>query len=494
MLGPSTMPTGYLGLLPHPAIGVRLPDIVIPPILKAFKDYNVAGGFMLSYNRETAPEDVIRSTDPKMVLYGHTGTSIREYITRARYYADLYNTYIEIEADHVSLMASPERAIKRIAGAAFESGLTDEEIENSMKYIEKELKEASNVGGIDFVTIDTCELIDLRVDKLSSEDVLKEYEERIDRDIRKSLESRYLNRTFKFIGRDYVVYIKYRLETIARLALKYLSSIEYAVKLSKFVKEVLGKNVGIEVSLDEVPQITKPEEMLFYINELVVRGLEPDYIAPNIGFKKREDYVGNLDELKSVIRPLYTIAKSYGVLLSLHSGSGTHPYSDKGIGVWEAIREATGGLVKYKMSGVYIQLLLEVMSRAPQGSRARKLYEEIYDTVYEYLKNVVSKKLPLYTPELEKMIRDYENKCSRDPTYTRNPRADFFRHYFFVFQCIRDSRGIRYLRERVLELFEEDEDLRKMYMREAYELTRRLILKLGFENNIIRYRKFIIES
>ena len=53
-----------------------------------------------------------------------------------------------------------------------------------------------------------------------------------------------------------------------RLALKFLKSIEYARKVCDVISKYLTEPFGIEVSLDEVPQIIKPEELLFYLKEL----------------------------------------------------------------------------------------------------------------------------------------------------------------------------------------------------------------------------------
>jgi len=478
----------YLGPIPHLATGVRLPDIVIPPILKAFKDTDSVGGLMLSYNRETAPSSIISSTDTKFLLRGHTGTSIAEYISKAREYTGLYGVPMEIEADHVSLMASPERAIKRITGAEFEYGLSDREIKDSLTYIEMEFKEAAKVGGVDFITIDTCELVDLSVDKLDSKRVIELYESQFDSEERKRLEKEYCNREFTFIDNGVILRVKFKKDTVAKLALKFLKSIEYVKVIYNLALNYIEKPFGIEVSLDEIPLVTKPEELLFYLNELHRIGVYPDFIAPNIGFKKREDYDGDLEELKKIVKTLHVIAKSYGALLSLHSGSGAHPYSDKGVGTWNTIREATNGMVKYKVSGVYIQLLLEIMSRFPEGSKPRRLYEEIFDTVYDYLKEEVKRKTLLYSPALEKALNTYDERVRREANIKYNPRVDFFRHYFFIFQAIRDSKGKRYLRSRVLELYSENDDLRRIYEREAYDLTRRILVKLGLDRNVLKYR------
>ena len=478
----------YLGIIPHPAIGIRLPDIVVPPVLMAFKARNVAGTLMLSYHRETAPSDIIRGA--KDLLRGHTGTSIEEYISKATHYADYYGAIIEVEADHVSLMASPERAIKRIAGGGFEYGLTDEEIMESLRYIEEEFKEAKRAGGVDFITIDTCELVDLGVDKLSDEEVMSLYEDRVESDYRRELEKTYVGKKFNFISdRGNIYVVKYSEIDVARLSLKYFKSIEHVFKIYDIAKKYMAdREFGVEIALDEIPVETNPKDLYFYITELNRMGLKIDFIAPSIGFKKREDYDGNLQELANKIEKLHSIARSLGVLLSFHSGSGAHPYSDKGYGVWDTIREITNGMIKYKVSGVYIQLLLEVMSRFPQGSKPRKLYEEIFDTVLEKVREYVKLRKGLYSPHLEEMLNRYEEQIIKDKELERDPRTDFFRHYFFIFQAVVDNRGRRYLRDNLVELYQEDKALREEYIREAYELTLRIIDKLGFKNNILYYK------
>ncbi len=477
----------YLGAVPHLAVGIRLPDIVAPPVIKAFKLGDMVGTLMLSYHRETAPTDVIKSGEH--ILLGHTGTSISEYVGKATKYADELNALIQVEADHVSLMSSPERAIKRITGGGFEYGLSEEEIRKSLNYIEREFKEVKEAGGVDFVTIDTCELIDLSVDAKSKEDLMAMYEERVEEDDRRALKREYVGRTFRFfLGSGRAIEVRYREEDVVRLALKFLKSVKYV----KVVRDIAAKYLedkpfGVEIALDEVPQPTRPEELLFYLRELKRVGVDVDFIAPNVGFKKREDFDGNLAELAARVEVLDTIAKANGALLSFHSGSGAHPYSDKGLGTWAVIREVTGGSLKYKVSGVFIQLLLEIMASFPTGSKPRQLYEEIYDKVIEVVKQHVESRAGLYSPHLERMLRDYEAATMKDPSKKYDPRADVFRHYFFVFQAVMDSKGRRYLREEVLNLYESHDDFRRKYEKEATALALRIAWKLGLTGNYLKY-------
>ncbi len=474
------MPHAYAGRpFPHLAVGVRLPDIVIPPVLRAFKAMQSTGAFMLSYHRETGTEEVVKGSDSP--LRGHTGTSIREYVSKAIHYSDAYSHPIHVEADHVSVNVSPEEAIKRIAAGGHSlEPMSPAEAEKALSYVRAELREAREAGGVDVVTIDTCDLIDHRVDSMGQSEVDAVYEEVVGED-RRLLESAYAGGRIRLLTSSGEL-LEYKVDppALRRLAAKYWWSLEYARRVHQVALEELGGGFGVEIAFDETPRPTKPLELAFYLSELERRGVYPDYVAPNIGFEKREDYRGSLGELEARLRELSAIAWSRGSMLSIHSGSGHNPYSDKGPGVWAAVKRATSGMVKYKVSGVFIQLLLEVMYRFPEGSRPRRLYEEIYDYVLEAVERYVESRSGLYSPALESMLRAY-----REGRWRRyDPRADFFRHYFFLFQAARDDKGRRYLREAVLELYSEDAELRREYEREAQALAERMIRSLGFEGNV----------
>lgn len=476
----------YLGPIAHPAIGIRIPEIILTGILRAYKKRNVAGGLMLSFGRETAPEWVINAPPGKYeITRGHTGTSIRKYMTMAAEAAVKEGLVVEIEADHLTVAPSAAEAVKRISGVRTEYRMSEKELGESLNYIKAEIDEAVSTGYVNFYTIDTCFLIDYSAEEMSPGELESKFST-IFGDGAGDLLKRYVGRQFVYIGERGIPYcFTFTNEEVMRLALKYRESLKATKTICDYIKSKMSKPYGIEIAFDETPSLTKCKDMIFYLRELWEIGIKPDFIAPNIGFEKRKDYMGDLKVLEERVDKLAAIARAFGALLSIHSGSGSSPYSGKGIGTYEALLRATGGKIKYKISGVYIELLFELLASYPKGSKERGLYEQIFDDVYQFLKKEVEEEGVLASPELELQLKRYEEDVKNGVREERDPRADFFRYYSFVALNLRNSSGKRYLREAIVELYEEDRKFKERYDKEVEALTLRLIDGLKFENNII---------
>lgn len=475
----------YLGPIHHPAIGIRIPEILLKGILSAFKKRNTVGTLMLSFVRETAPEYVINAPPGVYdITRGHTGTSIRKYMTLAHDVAEEMGVQVEIEADHITV-TSPSKAVKRIVGVKVEYGLSDEELKESMDYIRTEIEEAVQTGYVDFFTIDTCEMVRLEVDSMDSRSVEERFKDTVPKEEAENLMKRYIGRNFVFIGSSgRPFHLNFSKIDVMRLALKYLDSLDLALKMYRMICEEMKKirrPFGIEVAFDELPELTKEKDLYFYLRELWDRGLSIDFIAPNIGFKKRKDYEGDLVELRDRVERLSSIARSFGTLLSFHSGSGSGPFTGKGKGVYEALLEATGENLKYKVSGVYIELLFKIMESYPKGTRPRNLYERIFEDVYNYLKDCVEEERELSSPLLKRMIKEYEDRGK--PTNSEEP---IFKYFSFISLNLRDSSGRRYLREEIVNLYEEDENFREKFDKEVERLTLHMIEGLNFIDNVKR--------
>ncbi len=468
----------YFGPIHHPAFGVRIPEILLEGIFRALRRSCTAAGIMLSYHRETAPEYVINAPPGVYeITRGHTGTSIRSYILQSAEAAEKHGVLIEIEADHLAAVTTTIEAVKRISGAG-KVLASAANLEDALRYVEDEVREAASTGLIGFFTLDACDYIDYSADSLSGRDAESVFEQLYEDHA--EILRRYTSSPFRFItesGR--IVELRLRREDVARVAIKLRKTLEVIEAMHRIVRKHVSWPFGVEIAFDETPHVTRPEELLFLLNELRLRGIQPDFVAPNVGFEKRADYAGDIGVLEARVSTLAAIARSFGALLSFHSGSGSSPWSGKGPGVYEALLRATGGRLKYKVSGVFMELVLHILSRHP-SSRARRLYEELYQAVIDYLSKQVESRGELYSEALARQLDEYMRRASAGEKYPVD--AEVFRHYSFLAFNLREG-GRRIFRERLVELYREDEDLRRTIDREVAELAHRIIDGLRFSGN-----------
>jgi hypothetical protein len=268
-----------------------------------------------------------------------------------------------------------------------------------------------------------------------------------------------------------------------RLSLKYKESIRVSKEIYDYIKNKMMQSFGFEISLDETKEKTRAEELLFYLNEWKLVGGTVDFVAPNVGFKKRKDFRDDLGGLEERVVELAAIAQAYGALLSIHSGSGTNPYSGKGRGTYKALLGGTGGKLKYKISGVYIELVFEILASFSAGSEERKLYERIFDEVYSYLLDQLQKKGKLASELLRNQLEKYKKDLGEGKRKPCDPRASFFRFNSYLALNFRDKKGRRYLRAKIVEFYKTNKGFRERVDQEVERLTSRLIKGLDFVNN-----------
>ena len=476
-----------LGVVKHPAIGIRMPELFLPGIIAAYKARNTAGDLMLSFGRETAPEKVIRAKPGVWeITRGHTGTSIKKYMTLGAKAATRAGVTVEIEADHLIVIGSATAAVQRIAGYHAESHISPEELQKSLEYNMMAVDEAAATGVVGCFTTDTSDLFWLEADRLTPAQVRRRFAERFRPEQAKKLLRRYgRKRTFKAPGGKIVNITISKLQAM-RLALKFQDSLRINAQIYRYCKRKLRrKPFAFEISLDETADMTSPRETYFYLNEWRAMGLPCQYFAPNIGFGKRADFRGDMAALEHRTRQHHAIAQGVSrALLSIHSGSGTTPYSGKGRGTYEALLAATGGDLKYKISGVYFELLLEMLAALPPRSEGRKLYNRIFDAVLKLLKAEVRKGGPLAQPLLVQQLKKYDRQIEKDPKKKRDPRADFFRFNSYLALNMRDDAGKRYFRDALVSYIRENDDFRAELDQEVEALTLRLIDGLGFAGNL----------
>ena len=468
----------WLGVVRHPSTGIRLPELFLPGILAAYKARGVPGELTLSFGRETAPESVINAPPGAWeITRGHTGTSIREYMTIGDREARRLGVAVEIEGDHMILIGSQAASLRRIAGDHAHGHVSPEQLQRSLDYYRLCIDEAAATGLVGCFTIDASDLYWLGADRLTGEEVGREFRRRFPGQPGGDLLARY-GRTWRLPayggGR---VSVSISASQAMRLALKFHDSLQASAELYRYCRDKLGdRPFSWEIALDETARPTTPREALFTLVEWQALGLPCHYLGPNVGFAKRLDYTGDLALLTRRVRQQDAIVRGIaGGLLSIHSGDGTNPDTNRGAGTWAAIVAGCGGNCKFKVSDQYYELLLEHLAALPPGSTGRSLYEGLFDAVEAYLRHELATSGPLVTPLLRQQVAAYDEQVRRAPSLRCDPRADFFRFNEYLSLNMRDETGGRPWREALLRYVRSDATFRRRFDQAVEELTLRMI-------------------
>lgn len=134
-----------------------------------------------------------------------------------------------------------------------------------------------------------------------------------------------------------------------------------------------GRQIDLEVSLDETEETTTPEAHYFVARELQRCGVAVTSMAPRfVGeFQKAVEYRGDVAELRRTMKLHAAIADRFGYKLSLHSAS------EKFVAL-PVLMEATGGRCHIKTSGTS---WLEVVEAISKGDAA--LYRRVHAAALE---------------------------------------------------------------------------------------------------------------
>lgn len=182
---------------------------------------------------------------------------------------------------------------------------------------------------------------------------------------RRALESKYVGKSFTILGER----LTFEEENFAEVFVTYIEAIEHVEKCYKALKAVCKGSFDLEVSIDETSLPTTPLAHIFFVQELVRRGVEFQTIALRFPgeWQKGIDYIGDVELFARELDKHVAIAKMFtGYRLSLHSGS------DK-FSVYPILVEKTEGAVHVKTAGTsYLEAIKVVAKFAPD------LYREIH--------------------------------------------------------------------------------------------------------------------
>lgn len=475
------------GNLPRLGLGVRM-LFTLPGLLEGLEETEALSDFQLSAGREFSLTEVVKAKPGEYPEWlGHTGLDARAlYGTIVKECFKLGFSVYGTEIDHAIVTDKPEQVISRIRDAdrrliSGDARVSERNLEESMAYNKRIIDEAAESGYVRGLTTDTSALLREEVDntEIWKEDKLRDEFGRVfNEQHRRSLMKIYHPSKPHIIkNRDGKKRcdITFSEEDIMRLALKFQRSLIKNKELYDYMAGRIGKPFHFEVSLDEAYRsLTTPREAFFYLMESKRMSVPIDLIAPNVGFRKREDYKGDLKELEERVRILSAVASHFNAILDFHSGS------DKRLEVYLTISKACSEQLKIKMSGVYQLLFFETIAAFPKGTEERKLFEEIWKYTLKYAKEKAFEGDQTAKTQVEEIFRKIEEQRARGIEYVASPKDDFFRYYSFIVVGAKDEEGAHIFRDKLYAVAER-KHVKERYTPRVVELTKQTVKALGLE-------------
>lgn len=189
----------------------------------------------------------------------------------------------------------------------------------------QEVKTALDAG-VSMVTLDLSERLNPEAFHYPKELMEHKFKKEIDEGDAEVLLHLFLDKEFFFKGSDGDFAIRFNEEIAKRNILLFHHAIDFTEEVYEFIRSQTGNRslIDFEVSIDETPFPTSPENHLFFAIALTHRGVRIDSLAPRcIGeFQKAIDYRGDLKDFGAQFCQHVLIAHEYGnYKISIHSGS-----------------------------------------------------------------------------------------------------------------------------------------------------------------------------
>jgi hypothetical protein len=192
----------------------------------------------------------------------------------------------------------------------------------------KSIQEVGNAldAGVSMVTLDLSEKLNLEAFQYPTEVVDLKFKEEIDEEDAKVFFHLFLSKDFLFKIPHGGFSIQFDEESLKRNVLLFHHAIDFTQEVYKFILSRLGRqsSLDFEISIDETPFPTSPENHLFFMIELNYRGIHINSLAPRfIGeFQKGVNYRGDLEDFREQFYQHVMIAQDFGnYKISIHSGS-----------------------------------------------------------------------------------------------------------------------------------------------------------------------------
>jgi hypothetical protein len=181
-------------------------------------------------------------------------------------------------------------------------------------------------AGVSMITLDLSEKLNLEVFRYSKDLVRQKFKDEIDEGDAEVFLHLFLDKEFVLRGPQGEASLHFDEEGAKRNVLVFHKAIDFTEEVYQYIFSWSGKRhlIDFEISIDETPLPTSPENHLFFIIALNHRGVHIDSLAPRfIGeFQKAVDYHGNLSDFRRQFHQHVLIAQDYGgYKISIHSGS-----------------------------------------------------------------------------------------------------------------------------------------------------------------------------
>lgn len=286
--------------------------------------------------------------------------------------------------------------------------------------------------GFTMITLDASDYIRNDVNAMSDEQVRSEVQ------LDDMLKKRYIGHPIKI---EHSV-VEFSENELNRCVLVYGKAIEFAAKIYQtfFIDQKAEAN--FELSIDETATPTTPVQHYFVANELKLRGVKLDTLAPRFcgEFQKGIDYVGDIKQFEAELMIHAAIARHFGYKLSIHSGS------DK-FSIFTLIGKHTRGHFHVKTAGTnWLEAMRVVSAKAP------KLYRDIH--AYAISMFGEAQKFYHVTTDLNRIPKLESLKDSELPELFHNNDARQLIHitYGFILNH-KDAQGQFVFRNQLFELW-----------------------------------------
>jgi len=192
----------------------------------------------------------------------------------------------------------------------------------------KSLEEVENAlnAGVSMITLDLSEKLNLEAFDVPKEVIDRRFDEEVDKGDAEVFYHFFLNKEFPFQIPHGGFCIQLDEESLKRNVLLFCKAIDFTEEVYELIRSRSSgqKYIDFEISIDETPFPTSPENHLFFIVQLNYRGIHIDSLAPRfVGeFQKAIDYRGDLTDFREQLYQHVHIAQDFGnYKISIHSGS-----------------------------------------------------------------------------------------------------------------------------------------------------------------------------